>query len=60
MRNQTTSNTEIRILEAAEEEFLESGYDGARTVSIAEIISEARNSFSKGFSMRRWTFSSIQ
>ena len=36
MRNQTTSNTEIRILEAAEEEFLESGYDGARTVSIAE------------------------
>ncbi|MBQ6576598.1 MAG: TetR/AcrR family transcriptional regulator [Bacteroidales bacterium] len=36
MQDQTTTTTEKRILEAAEEEFLESGYDGARTVSIAE------------------------
>lgn len=31
-----SENTENRILEAAEAEFLEQGYDGARTISIAE------------------------
>ena len=36
MEDVTTNSTEKRILAAAEEEFLESGYDGARTVSIAE------------------------
>ena len=30
------NKTELRILEAAEAEFLEQGFDGARTVSIAE------------------------
>ena len=36
MHNISSNTTESRILVAAEEEFLDRGYDGARTVSIAE------------------------
>ena len=36
MSKRVTNNSEQAILKAAEEEFLECGYDGARTTSIAE------------------------
>ncbi|MBQ6097281.1 MAG: TetR/AcrR family transcriptional regulator [Bacteroidales bacterium] len=36
MSKRATNNSEQAILKAAEEEFLECGYDGARTTSIAE------------------------
>ncbi|MBQ9888196.1 MAG: TetR/AcrR family transcriptional regulator, partial [Bacteroidales bacterium] len=36
MEDPEKKSTENRILEAAEAEFLEQGYDGARTISIAE------------------------
>ena len=36
MEESEKKSTENRILEAAEAEFLEQGYDGARTISIAE------------------------
>lgn len=36
MSEQTVQSKELQILEAAEREFLEKGYDGARTTSIAK------------------------
>ena len=36
MSEQVTQSKEQQILEAAEQEFLKKGYDGARTTSIAK------------------------